>query len=218
MATLGSQTIDLTGNKYNRLLVDNYVGKNKHGHPLWDCSCDCGNSLITSSGQLKQGKTKSCGCLNIEMLAERNLKKTIEVTGGEKPATSYLAYQSYMSAIDRCNNQNTPHYKYYGGSGIKVNISFKELLEEIGEKPNNKMSLDRIDVNGNYEKGNIRWADDTTQARNKRITKTAGVYWRADTKKWRAYIGVNNKLVHLGTYIKKQDAIKARKMAMANYW
>ena len=102
---------------------------------------------------------------------------------------------------------------------IESTKQFKEMINTIGFRPSNKHSLDRIDVNGNYEISNIRWATDTEQARNtRRSQSTAGVVWAEDRKKWRAWIGVNKKLIHLGSFKNKHDAVSARIAGMVKYW
>lgn len=86
-----------------------------------------------------------------------------------KGKTKYKEYQNYSDAKNRCTNKNNKLYKYYGGRGIKFNFnSFEEFIEEIGFKPNENLSLDRIDNNGNYEKGNIKWSTHSEQMSNRR--------------------------------------------------
>lgn len=82
-----------------------------------------------------------------------------------------ITYVSYEKAKERCENPNVINYKWYGGRGIEFRFaSFQEFLAEIGERPSKEYSVDRIDVNGHYEKGNVRWVTKNIQAQNKRKT------------------------------------------------
>jgi len=201
--------------KYNKLTLIKEVGVDGGGRKIWESKCDCGNLVIRRIADIKSGNTKSCGCLNLEQIRKRHRQKT----GFDKPVSKMPEYSVYLSAKRRCENSKDPAYPRYGGRGIKMKMSFKEMIDKIGFRPSQKHSLDRVDVNGNYEVSNIRWATDTQQARNKRTTKSsAGVIWREDTKKWRAYICVNTKIIHLGSYKKKADAISARMAGMVKYW
>jgi len=197
---------------FGRLTVINREPSNKHGHAMWLCRCVCGGVAVASTNDLRRGNTKSCGCLSRETTEQNNRKKT----GLDKKVWGTPSYKAYIGAKQRCGNPNNPAWERYGGRGIMVKMTFKEMIEDIGEKPAPRMSLDRIDVNGNYEVGNIRWATDTQQARNQRRTTTAGVFWR--NGKWRAYIGVDKKLIHLGTYSTESEARRARNKAVIEYW
>jgi hypothetical protein len=82
-------------------------------------------------------------------------------------------FKTFNSIIQRCYNKNHKHYKYYGGRGIKMSgeffYSFKAFIEYMGEKPGHKYTIDRIDNDGNYERGNLRWATKRQQAMNRKI-------------------------------------------------
>ena len=134
-------------------------------------------------------------------------------------------YKSWCEMKYRCFNLNCERYSDYGGRGITVcdewKGSFSIFYNDMGDKPSDKHSLDRIDNNGNYEPSNCRWATDEQQARNQRIRKSnttgvTGVYKVGD--KWVSKIGVSNKLIVLGTFKTKTDAVKARKDAEKKYW
>jgi hypothetical protein len=200
--------------KYGRLKPLYETRRDKNGKQLWMCECECGKVVEKRLSDLKSGNTSSCGCLDTESRQERHRKKT----GVDFIVSETSEYKSYCMAKNRCENKNDPAYSRYGGRGIKMNMTFAEMIKAIGRKPHSQMSIDRIDNNGNYEVGNIRWADNFTQARNKRRTSTAGVHFREDTKKWRAYIGVDGKLIHLGSYLTKEEAQLARNEALNKYW
>lgn len=156
---------DLMGERFGRLLVIGYHGKDKHSHNLWLCKCDCGNFKLISTGDLTKGKTKSCGCLAKELTVKRNTTH-----GG----THSRLYGIYNKMLWRCNNPKCKYYSYYGLRGIKVCsewnefINFRNWALSNGYKDN--LTLDRIDNNGDYEPSNCRWVTRKRQAENKRNT------------------------------------------------
>ena len=201
--------------KYNLLQPLSFIRTTSSQKKVWLCECDCGVLKEVILSDLKSGNTKSCGCLNLKKIRQRNREKT----GVDFIVSNTKEYAVYCSAKRRCEKVNDPAYSNYGGRGIKMSMTFKEMIEAIGFRPSDKHSIDRIDVDGNYEIDNIRWATNTEQSRNTRRTNAGtGVAWRKDNKKWRAYISVNKKLIHLGCYIKKEDALKARKAGVVKYW
>lgn len=153
---------DLTGQRFGRLVVLSIAGRSKQRNVLWLCQCDCGNTHIVNSPSLVDGKTRSCGCLSVEIL------KTLHSTHG---GTNHPMYQTWLGMKQRCSNPNHKDYHRYGGRGISVcprwEKDFAAFLSDVGERPSSKHSLDRIDRDGNYEPGNVRWATPTEQARNK---------------------------------------------------
>ena len=159
---------DLTGMRFGRLVALRYLGQSK-----WLCKCDCGSESITLSSRLKNGNTKSCGCLAKERRAEGARRALI--THGKRRSRLYCVYASMK---DRCYNPNNKAYSYYGGRGIKV---CDEWLNDFGafydwamkngydpNAPHGKCTIDRIDNEDNYRPENCRWADMATQNANKR--------------------------------------------------
>lgn len=156
-----SKLKDLTGMKFGRLTVIERA-ESKFGKTYWKCLCDCGNVTVVRKDRLKNGYTKSCGCLTIDTNSTHHMTRT-------KP------YILWSDIKKRCFNPNHKFYKYYGGRGITMYpewiddfqtfYDYVSKLPHFGEKG---YSLDRIDNNGNYEPNNIRWADKKTQSRNRR--------------------------------------------------
>jgi hypothetical protein len=157
---------DFDGRVFGRLTVVKQVGTNKHHKRIWLCRCECGAETQTLTGSLTSGRTVSCGCYNKERIARE--KFSHGETSGAKPSAEY---QTWSSMLGRCTNSNNRAYKYYGGRGIGVCeqwMSFDRFLSDMGRRPSQKHSLDRINVDLGYEPDNCRWATDAEQARNMR--------------------------------------------------
>lgn len=155
---------DLTDCVFARLTVLGYAGRNKRHY--WWCECECGKIIKVQRGHLNVNGYQSCGCLTRERVIERC------TTHGESAGVGTPEYRAYCSAKRRCNNPNVKEYKHYGGRGIEFRFdSFEQFLAEVGRRPTPTHSLDRIDVNGHYENGNLRWTTVITQQRNTRANR-----------------------------------------------
>lgn len=174
-------TRDITGKKFGRLVVVRATDRRVNRSIVWECLCECGALTEATSGRLRTGDKRSCGCLATEVLTARNKIG--------KPNSVYRTpeYRTWVSMIQRCTNKNGPSYSNYGGRGIRVcdrwMDSFHSFFEDMGVRPSDKHSIDRIDNGGNYEPGNCRWATAREQCRNSRqaflitafgVTKPAG--------------------------------------------
>ena len=169
-----SKFIDLTGQRYGRLLVVERMGTAQSGHALWLCKCDCGTSYTVSSNRLNSG-TKSCGCLQKERssFAARKRKGVRYPKRYNIGKENGRLYQCYKDMVNRCYKVNNKRYETYGGRGIKVCsewlndfYSFRDWALTNGYTDN--LTLDRVDVEGNYEPANCRWASQKTQNNNRR--------------------------------------------------
>ena len=183
---------DLTGQRFGRLVAISLSGRNKHGHILWRCLCECRNYTVVPQGHLSSGHTKSCGCLF--STEARSLART---THGMSGTTTYLAWQRMIS---RCYCEKTTRYEEWGGRGIAVcerwMTSFENFLADMGKRPPG-LSLDRIDGNGNYEPGNCRWSTPTEQAWNRRSTRWITLCGNHLTlKEASARVGISDRIVH----------------------
>lgn len=142
--------------------------------------------------------------------------------GGICKNAKYPEYWVWVAMRSRCNCQTNPVYKYYGGRGISVCErwnSFENFIKDMGFRPSNEHSLDRIDLNGNYEPANCRWATRLTQTLNRRETANPCGF-RGIRKKYNVYqarITVNYKEIYLGTFKTLQEAVNARKEAEIRY-
>ncbi len=153
--------IDIEGQKFHRLTVVGFAECRPNG-VYWFCQCDCGNVKKVNSSNLRKGDIKSCGCWLLEFTANLNR------THGKSKSAEYAAY---LNAKTRCNNPNRVQYKDYGGRGIEFRFnSFEDFFAEVGRKPP-QHSIERIDNNGHYEKGNVKWATKKQQARNQSKTR-----------------------------------------------
>lgn len=164
---------DLTGKKFNKLLVVEYYGVTGRRRHKWKCLCECGNYSIVDATHLKEGHTKSCGC---EL---QKIKDNIGKINYKNGLSQTRIGRIYCNMINRCKNKKIPIYKYYGKIGIKVcdewlpkNNGFVNFCNwAFANGYSEDLTLDRIDVNGNYEPSNCRWVDIYVQANNKRDTK-----------------------------------------------
>lgn len=184
--------IDLTGKKIGRLkIIKEVERKNKYSR-VWLCKCDCGNYKEVLQADLMNGNTKSCGCYQKEFLQKCRTKHNKRHT---------KIYHIFAGIKRRCFNKNDKIYHYYGGRGITICdewldkdkgfMNFYNWAMENGYRDG--LTIDRIDVNGNYEPSNCRWVDMKVQSNNRRSNKIIEINNEKHTLvEWRRINGVSS--------------------------
>lgn len=163
------KSLELKGRVFGRLkVIDKLVNRDKFRQVQWVCKCECGNESVVTSARLMSGKSQSCGCLAANMLIKRSTKH-----GHNKRGKRTTEYRIWVNMRYRCYDEGYILFKNYGGRGITVCDrwlnSFDNFLSDVGMRPSKNHSLDRYPNNdGNYEPGNVRWATNDEQSRNKR--------------------------------------------------
>lgn len=165
---------DLKGQRFGKLFVVEFLGL-KYNKAMWLCKCDCGKTAKVLSQCLLKGDTKSCGCIHKKQLVERNKTQNFNRYKTHNLSKTKL-YKRWVKMKYRCYNTNSKDYKYYGGRGIKVCdewkndfIAFYNWSIKNGYKED--LTIDRINVDGDYEPSNCRWATWKEQANNKRTNR-----------------------------------------------
>lgn len=171
----------LTGQKFGRLTVIEYLGINPDNNAMWKCKCDCGNEIVTVTGKLKGGYVKSCGCLT------RDINTTHGMVGSRP-------YNIWRGMKTRCTNPNAINFDNYGGRGIKYDPrweDFQIFWNDMEDAYSDGLSLERIDNNANYSKENCNWV--TVKEQNMNKTNTVRFTFNGVTKSlidWAESLGV----------------------------
>lgn len=209
--------LHLEGERYGKLVVmeeaESIYSKTGKMIRRWKCKCDCGNITIVRHGDLRNGSTVSCGCYNYE-------KESAAKTHGYSRTKLGNVFEGMKQ---RCNNPKNKNYEKYGGRGIKICTEWlndpKKFFDwAIKNGYKEGLSIDRIDVNGNYEPDNCRWADNEAQCLNQRLRKDnktghKGIYYSEGV--YRVQIRRNKKRYYFGSYKTLPEAVKVLEEAKA---
>lgn len=186
---------DLTGQKFGKLTVIKEI-ENRGKHRLWLCRCECGNEKIIYQTHITTGKTKSCGCLHSEIASE--IAKTRQTKHGMFGTRIYGIWHGIKT---RCENSHNANYKNYGGRGINVCEEWREFEPfyewALSNGYKEGLTIERVDVNGNYEPSNCRWATVKEQMNNKRNNHL--ITYNGETKtvsQWAEELGINRETIY----------------------
>jgi hypothetical protein len=194
---------DIIGERFGSVVVlrratdeeaDGHVGNNVG----WLVRCDataggerpCGRERVVTQTSLRNGRVKSCGCENARRHTKHGAFRGLY--GSARAKNGSKEYKIFQGIAQRCSNERSRDYPRYGGAGIKCEFnSFKEFNASLGPCPPEKSSVDRIDPNGNYAPGNVRWADASEQANNRRNNVVIACFGRCQTlSQWAREVGI----------------------------
>lgn len=180
--------IDLVGKVFGRLVVvsrsDSHITPNGTLKPYWECKCSCGAAVRVRAETLRNGDTRSCGCL------AKELSSINHSTHGQSKSTTY---NTWRAMIERCNRKGNSHYKHYGERGITVCkdwLKYENFLRDMGTRPDG-LSIERVNNDLGYSKENCRWATAVEQSRN--TTRSVLIEWDGATRNrcdWAKIIGI----------------------------
>ena len=224
---MGGKAKDLRGEVFNRLTIIEYaehaIEPNGAKRRQWICECECGNIRTVRQRDLVSGNTKSCGCFNKEQTSKATSKRF-------ESLAKYMVkeYDAFSGMKTRCYNPKADSFTDYGARGIKVcdewmgEKGFLLFFDALGPAPKDSF-LDREDPNGNYTPENCRWVTPSMSAFNKRkpsnnTSGRTGVSWCERMEKWKTYIRVDYKEIHLGYFSSFDVACAAREQAELKYF
>lgn len=184
--------LDITGERFGRLIVVSSAGHNHRGRTQWFCHCDCGNDVKVTTGRLRSGTTRSCGCLYRQVVGNRT-RKHGESYGAHRRTRLYVIWTNMRQ---RCANPKNKSFKNYGGRGIRVCKewdsfeSFRDWAHAHGYSDD--LTIDRVDNEAGYSPENCRWVSRFVQANNK--SNNHSITFRGISKnesQWQRFLGIS---------------------------
>ena len=186
-------------------------GSSRGKHRLVAVVCACGTEKELQRSALLGGSSTSCGCQS-SLRRSASMKKHGCAPGSFTKSTP--EYNSWRAMRRRCLTPAAPGYEIYGGRGIKVCRewdSFEQFLADMGRRPDG-MTLERLDVDGDYTPKNCVWATSKDQAFNRRTTKHKAICWRGETRSlvdWSGVVGISQSTLHRRLFVLSWSVDKA---------
>lgn len=160
--TIVSRQVMRAGDRFGKLIAVAFHHSSANRSSYWLYSCDCGGEVIARNTHVRKGDVSSCGCIRRERFMKHDMSQT-------------SLFVAWVNMRNRCYKEDNDMFALYGGRGITVCArwleSFQNFYDDMGDKPTDKHSLDRIDSNGNYEPNNCRWSTNHVQTRNRRSNR-----------------------------------------------
>jgi len=155
----------MIGRTFGLLTVRSLFVERRHGQKVYACVCECGNTAVVLGANLRKGNSTSCGCLRKKTCGIRMLG--LNLRHGE---TDTKLWKTWRGVVERTTCPTSAHYPRYGGRGISLHLDwliYENFARDVGPPPTPLHSIDRINNQGNYEPGNVRWATAQEQAANR---------------------------------------------------
>ncbi len=200
--------LDIKGRTFGKLTVVDFAYTNKHKKSMWLCKCECGKEVVVLGAHLLDGHTQSCGCFKKEASALR-----LRTHGKKKTRI----YNTWLQMKARCTNPKARDFENYGGRGITICAEWRNDFQTfydwaMANGYADNLTIDRINVNGNYEPDNCRWVSIQEQQNNKRTNRRITYNGETHTlKDWAEITGINYSTLHSRFRAEKEPAVILQK-------